>query len=346
MPGWTRKELEASLDLVRTLMMPDWDIHPELMTHTWGVDTKTGRAYPDRTDKNMENWGFSVGKSADYLADYFAYAYKILKNAGLTCEGLTTPGGFGNRVLPQLSQATLEATRDVFNAEIPHYFRHLYVDHRSVAPRIEYATGFEKYYQALRNNKSVADASDPRCVVSIIGCTGDWFGSWDGLQTCETDKYIAADLRGGRLPQVIARGEPAVLVCHWAGIYSNGDETGFRAFRDVVHRLKAAYDNLQWMKLSEIARYWAAKELTEIETTDRGLILRAPYAAPQFTVRFSTPRLLNPQAHAPKIMHAGKPIALTEVKKLLQLTNNTWLREENTLVVCFDLPKGETTIDA
>jgi hypothetical protein len=94
LPGWSRQELEASLELVRTLMMPHWDIHPEMVSHTWAIDTRTGRPYPDRTAAFMENWGFSVGKSADQLGDYLSYALRILKNAGLACEGITTPGGF------------------------------------------------------------------------------------------------------------------------------------------------------------------------------------------------------------------------------------------------------------
>ena len=49
-----------------------------------------------------------------------AYALQILKNVDIPCEGITTPGGFGNQVLPELAQATLEACQDVFNAEIPH----------------------------------------------------------------------------------------------------------------------------------------------------------------------------------------------------------------------------------
>lgn len=28
LPGWSRRALEVSVDLVRTLMAPDWDIHP------------------------------------------------------------------------------------------------------------------------------------------------------------------------------------------------------------------------------------------------------------------------------------------------------------------------------
>ena len=48
-------------------------------------------------------------------------------------------GGFAGRVLPELAQATLQSCRHVFGAEIPHYFRHLFTDNRSVAPRVEYA---------------------------------------------------------------------------------------------------------------------------------------------------------------------------------------------------------------
>ncbi|MFO0953895.1 MAG: hypothetical protein U0835_22615 [Isosphaeraceae bacterium] len=143
----------------------------------------------------MENWRRGpTGKSARPASPTTRqHALKILKNVGLPCEGIT-PGGFGNRVLPELAQGTLQAVRDVFSAEIPHYFRHVFTDERSVAPRVEYASGL--------------DGPDPKCVVSIIGCTGDWFGGWDGL-TPEVDQFITEDGKGGRLPEVIGRGEPA-----------------------------------------------------------------------------------------------------------------------------------------
>ncbi|MGE3820318.1 MAG: hypothetical protein AB7I30_12940, partial [Isosphaeraceae bacterium] len=271
LPGWSLPELKASLDLVRDVMVPDWDIHPEMVSHTRVVDTKTGRAYPEYSERYMENWRWTDGKSVDQLADYLAYALRILKNVGLPCEGVTTPGGFGNRVLPELSQATLESVRDVYGSEIPHYFRHLYTDDRSVAPRVEYASGL--------------DGPDPRCVVSIIGCTGDWFGGWDGLTLGTVDQFITEDGKGGRLPEVIDRGEPAVLVCHWPGIYYNGEETGFAIFQEVVQRLHATYDDLIWMKLSEISRYWAARELTRIDLGPNGASFQAPFACPGFTLK-------------------------------------------------------------
>ena len=170
LPGWTHKQLLDSLELVRTEMMPDWDIHPEMVTHTWVINTKTGHPYPERSPRYQENWRWTDGRSVDELAEYMRYALQILKNVDLPCEGITTPGGFASRVLPELAQATFQSCRDVFSAEIPHYFRHLYASgNRSVAPRVEYASNL--------------DGLNPECVVSIIGCTGDWTGGWDCFAT-------------------------------------------------------------------------------------------------------------------------------------------------------------------
>lgn len=327
MPGWTRKQLEESLELVRRVIAPNWDIHPEMVTHTWVIDIKTGRPFEERSERYMENFGWSVGKSAAELADYMAYALRILKNAGLHCEGITTPGGFGGRVLPELAQATLQAVRDVHRVEIPHYFRHAILDARSVMPRVEYASGL--------------DGPDPRCVVSIIACTGDWFGGWDAVAPGDVDRLITADLKGGRLPEVIRRQEPAIMYCHWPGIYFNGAESGFRIFQETVRRLHAAYDNLTWMKLSEIARYWAARELTAIRLGPDHVALNAPFACPQFTIRFRWPAA---RREPPCLQAGATQMLLQEVAGPLKLESGTWTRQGEEIVACFDLPKGASRL--
>lgn len=324
MPGWTRKELEQSLELVRKQMAPDWDIHPEMISHTWVIDTKTGRAYPERSARFMENWDWTAGRSVDEMADYLSYALRILHNVGLPCEGITTPGGFGNQALPALAQGTLEACRSVYKADIPHYFRHIYTDDRSVVPRVEYASSLH--------------GIDPRCVVSIIGCTGDWFGGWDGLTPGSADLFVTRDLQAGRLCEVIARGEPAIMVCHWPGIYFNGEKLGFRIFQEVVSRLNARFDHLIWMKLSEIARYWAARELTEIECQDGRVRLNAPFAATDFT-------LAIPGASAPPILQTdGQKLQLREVQSALKLEAGMWCRNGEETLACFNLPRGASML--
>jgi hypothetical protein len=326
LPGWTARELEESLALVRSLMLPNWDIHPEMVTHTRVIDTKTGQPYPDHSLAFMENWEWTTGRSVDEIAGYMAYALQILKNVGLPCEGITTPGGFGNRALPQLSQATLESVRDIFSAEVPHYFRHLYDrGPESVAPRVE--------------NASALDTADPRCVVSVIACTGDWTGGWDNTPPGGVDRFITADLQRGRMVDVIQRGEPALMLAHWTGIYWNGEELGLKVFQDVVGRLHARFNNLVWMKVSEIARYWAAKELTQISRDGTGLRFSAPYACPAFTLRIAAA-----SGSLRSFARPGSSLPLKQVNSPLDLSGWTWTRVGQDDIVCVDLPKGASQL--
>ncbi|MBG0859290.1 MAG: hypothetical protein IQL11_07265 [Bacteroidales bacterium] len=320
-PGWTKRELEESLELVRQVIVPNWDIHPEMVSHTRVIDISTGQPYPYATSDYMENWEWSQKKSADELAAYQAYALRILKEAGLPCEGLTTPGGYGGRNQDNLALSTLEAVRDVYGAEIPHYFRDLFTEKgRSVAPQILHPSGL--------------DGPDPKCVVSILGCTGDWFGGWDGLVRGDANRFITEDLSSGRMVEVIDSGEPAIMVCHWPGIYFNGEKIGFNILKEIKKRLDQKYDHLIWMKLSEIARYWAARELTTVTLQKNKLILKAPFAAPGFTVK------LNASVRNPRIQIRGEVKPMARIKDLKALKDETWYAERAGSVLCFNLDKG------
>lgn len=326
LPGWTQAELERSIELVRTIMMPNWDIHPEMVTHTRVIDLKTGHPYPEISLKYMENWDWTTNRSAEEITDYMAYALNILKNIGLNCEGITTPGGFGSRARPQLAKATLESVRSVFKAEIPHYFRDVYESgSTTVAPKVQLVSGI--------------DSNDPRCVVSIFGCTGDWTGSWDCSTPEGADKFITPDLSSGRMVDVIQRGEPAIMVCHWTGIFWNGEERGFKIFQEVVRRLKTRFDNLIGMKLSEIARYWAAKELTGIEKTNDSLQFKAPFSCPDFTVKVKVEK-----NKSPVLSVNGENKKLREVGSEKLLSSDTFTRQGDGIIACFTLSRGKSRL--
>jgi hypothetical protein len=325
-PGWTKRELEDSLKLVRELIMPNWDIHPEMVSHTRVIDIKTGRPYPYPTPEYMENWEWSQTKSADELATYQAYALAILKDAGLNCEGLTTPGGYGSKNQNNLALGTMDAVREVFGAEIPHYFRDLFTEKdKSVAPLVLHPSGL--------------DGTDPKCVVSIIGCTEDWFGDWDGLHPGGADKMITKDLTSGRLVDVIDSGEPAIMVCHWPGLYFNGEHIGFDILKEVKSRLDQKYDNLIWMKLSEISRYWAARELTAITPGSGHITLKAPFSARNFTLAINA-RIKEPQLKT----GGGEPMVFSRVKEQKDLKSGTWFSGKTESIVCFDLEKGTSSL--
>ncbi len=325
-PGWTKQELDNSLNLIRDVIIPNWDIHPEMVSHTRVIDIRTGKPYPYATPDYMENWEWSQTKSVDELTAYQVYALEILKEAGLPCEGLTTPGGYGEHNQNNLALSTLEAIRYVYGAEIPHYFRDVITEKaKSVTPKVLFPTDL--------------DGSDPKCVVSIIGCTDDWFGGWDGLSAGNADNFITEDLKSGRIIEVFESGEPAILVCHWPGIYFNGEKTGFNILKQVKKRLDQKYDNLKWMKLSEIAGYWAAKELTSISSDKNRIMLKAPFSTPGFTIKTST-AFRNPviKGRDKKIT----PLKLVKDKKALKA--GTWYLDKAGSVLCFDLEKGSVEI--
>ncbi len=324
LPGWSRSELRESLRIVREVLQPDWDIHPELISHTRGIDVKTGRPLPQREDGGywMENGGWTEGKSVDEIAAYIAYGLQILKNVDLTCEGFTTPGGFGNPAKANLGAAAIQALRAVYQVELPHYFKYVNLGDTTTQPRVELASGL--------------DSKSPDCVVNVPCGTGDWFGGWDGVSHGDIDesidRFVTPDLQAGRMVELIERDEPAVMLCHWPGIYCNGGEQGFRIFQGAVDRLHEGYrDRIRWMKVSEMARYWAAKELTTISVdTDGTLRFQAPFAAPGFTVRY-------PQQQVTPVV-GGQ--ALRKVDRKTALQPGTWLADGADTIACFDLPKG------
>ena len=328
LPGWSRRDLKESLALVRDLMLPNWDIHPEMITHTRVIDLKTGRPLEPANAATMENSWPQEKKSVDELAEYLSYALKILKNCGLPCEGVTTPGGFGNLVKPELSLAAGEALRDVYGVELPHYFKYVAGGKdESTEPRIEHASGL--------------GTASPRAVVNVPAGTGDWFGGWDGDVKSRGHLYSNDDATSGRMVELIERGAPAVMLCHWPGMYTQGTREGFGDFKKVVVALNTKYrDRTLWMKISEIARYWAARELTAIERKAAGFSLDAPFACPAFTLRVKSKR-----AGPPKVTSAGRSPDLSEVRKARDLVPGSWLRQEDSLTLCLDLPKGRSRLE-
>lgn len=328
LPGWSRSELRASLKLVRDRVMTRFDVHPEMLTHTRVVDIRTGRPLEPVNSATMENSYPQEPKSVDELAEYIGYALRILRNCDLPCEGITTPGGFGNRVKSELSLAVQQAVYDVFGAEIPHYFKYIVGGDRLPVPVLEH----------------VERASDGsyRLTVNVPAGTGDWFGGWDGDRRPEPDRYCTPDASSGRMVQMIERGGPAIMFCHWPGLYCNGSRAGFAAFQRVIKSLHSRFsEKLHWMKLSDIARYAAARELTRIEVAGAELHFDAPFECPEFTVAIQ-----GGDFRLPRLRWSGGQTVFREVRSRALLEEGTWTATESGAVVCFRLPRGRSVLFA
>jgi len=326
LPGWSRRELQQSLRLVRDSLSPDWDIHPEMITHTRVIDLKSGRPFDEISPATMENSYPREKKSVDELAAYLAYALKILRNCDLPCEGVTTPGGFGNLVKSELSLAVQQSVRDLSQTQIPHYFKYVFSGKESTEPRIEHLSGL--------------GTDDVRLTVNIPAGTGDWFGGWQGDAIPEPGRYCNQEATDGRMVELIQRGEPALMLCHWPGMYSNGSKAGFHAFQQVVTALDRRFrDQTVWMKLSGIARYWAAKELTTIRIAGGTVTLEAPFAAPEFTMKVAAEVGADP-----RVIAGDRISVLKKVRTRAQLTGGSWLTDGDGTIVCFNLSQGKSQL--
>ncbi len=328
LPGWSRKQLDDSLALVRDLMLPNWDIHPEMISHTRVIDLKTGRPMAEANAATMENIYPQTDVSVDHLADYLALALRVLKNCGLPCEGITTPGGFGNAVKDKLPIAVHQAVRDVYGSELPHYFKYVRGGDRSTAPTLEYTTPA----------KRIEDLT-----INVPAGTGDWFGGWEGSKQSAPERYSNRDATAGRMVELIERNEPAVMLCHWPGMYCNGTKSGFRAFQSVVTALASRFaDQTIWMKVSEIGRYWAVKETAKIDAVGPGAIeVQSALACDDFTLEVPADGLNQ----TPTITHDGKPTELRRVAAKKDLQADTIAVEQGKRFVCVDLKQGVSRID-
>jgi hypothetical protein len=220
-----------------------------------------------------------------------------------------------------------EAVRDVYGTELPHYFKYVSLGDESVLPKFENVQG--------------ANTDTPSLTVNVPAGTGDWFGGWDGVVESQGHLYSNDDASQGRMVDLIERREPAVMLCHWAGLYCNGLQTGYKQFQKVVLALEQRFkDETQWMKISQIGRYWTAKEFTKIVVVDREVQLKAPYACSDFTLRIESTgtieRLLLEQADT--------KTPIQSVASHAALVANTFCRSDKSLTVCFDLPKGASRL--
>ncbi|MCB0095652.1 MAG: hypothetical protein KDE46_08025 [Caldilineaceae bacterium] len=321
-PDFPRAEYDGWMQVTRDLICPNFDITCEMLTHTHVVDLQTWQF--------TEAWEQFEWRNPDVerLTDYIAASMQIVVDAGLPCQGVTSPGGFGTENEATYAKAIQDAALRVTGDPRPFYLLHV-----NVPPQ-------EWPDVPLWH----VDKAAGRAVASIIGCTDDWFGNWTGYDAGDADLCITADLQGGALPQVLNRELPCVLVSHWPGFYFGGEEVGFDVLKTVKRRLDA-YDpdgtRTRWMTFSEIGRYWMARELSDIqvEAADAGgwrVYIQTNFPTANFTLALEYPSQQVCVGHT----------ALKEVTTRQALVSGTFLVENGRTLCAFDLPEGQTELAA
>jgi hypothetical protein len=311
-PGFPERELTEWLRVTKEILRPNFDLTPEMLTHTRVVDLKTWQL--------TEQWeqGAWVDPPLDLLTDYIATAMQLLRNAGIRCEGVTSPGGFGSRKEEAYAKAVLDASMRVNDNPRPFYFLRLI--HKGL-PDIP--------IRHAQKEKGIA-------IASIVSCAGDWFGA-TGFDTADPDLFITRDLKSGRMPEVLGAERPAIMVGHWPCFYVN-EQVGFRVLKEVKRRLDA-YDpdrmKTLWMKNSEIGHYWMARELSDITEVRGGVRIATNFPALNFT--------LSLDGAASRVQYSAAD--LRRVRSRQGFRSGTFLVEGKKTFVAFDLAAGETLLD-
>ena len=321
LPLFSKDQQESWLKMCREVIVPNYDITPEMITHTFVVDLETLKPI----DPNLwEQWGWNQlpTDQEELVTDYITLACQILHNVGLTPEGVTSPGGFGNP-LDFYAKCAEAAVRKVTGNPTPYFFKRVNGDGGVPTP---------VWYPDREAGTAMGE---------VIACSGDWTGSWTGYGEVNPNKYITSDLQGGRLPAVIDAGDPAVLISHWQGFYGmhDDDRRGFNAFKTVVRRLKERDpdgERTQWRKCSEITNYACAREMAQIQVEAGTIKLDLPVRVPELTLR-----VVDVEVKGVKV--DGRP--LDEAKSRTLFKNDTFYTENGATFVAFDPENRETVVD-
>ena len=321
LPLFSKAQQESWLQMCREVITPAFDITPEMITHTVVVDPKTCKPLESGIWEQYD-WNNLPVDQEELVIDYITTACQILENVGLTPEGVTSPGGFGNP-LDFYAKVVGIAAREVTGNPTPYFFKRISAEGPVETP-VWYA------------NREAGTA-----VGEIIATTGDWTGSWTGYGEVSVDKYITADLQGGCLPATIDAGDPAVLISHWQGFYGlhNDDRRGFNAFKTVVRRLKERDPNgerTQWRKCSEITNYACAREMAEMMVEANTIRLDLPVRVPDLTLCLTGVDVRGVSVDGKDLTRAGNRASFK---------GNTFFTENNTTFVAFNPTHRQSAIE-
>lgn len=276
--GYDTGEMRAWIALAQEFIMPQFDIHCEILTHTNALDLKTWRM------REESEHGWMETQDEATLTEYFTTAMRILGEAGLPNNGLTQPCTYsGDEAM--YARAILAAEKAVNGRKVSHNFLHLDSVAHAVPPRITHL-----------------DSEAGEAIVSIWAATNDYVWNTqarDGSErsmTPETlaDRFLTADGQGGRLAELLRGGGPLVLVTHWQSLYSNSLRLGLRAYQEMAARVASLLgDRVQWRKLSDITNQFLAARTArfEVHSTLRELeiTVTAPFSTDILTVSIPTP---------------------------------------------------------
>lgn len=237
------RHLQGFLSIVREKIAPRFDITPEILTHFSACRVgKRGFAH-----LYEDEW--VARASVEEMTDYFALAFEILRDVGLTANGMTSPWNTGKGNESNYARAIGAAQWRVHRRLRTWYFLHCMGKDTPCAPWVTHR-----------------DCRTGQVVVTIPALTNDPF--WNTQRPMATtrraaraaaragvDALLDASGRKGRIPEIVAANCPVTLLTHWQSLYSDGTCAGLWGLELLLIRLQKHYGGeLQWATCSELAK--------------------------------------------------------------------------------------------
>ncbi|MBA3945492.1 MAG: hypothetical protein H0X37_13115 [Herpetosiphonaceae bacterium] len=325
--GCDMGEITRWLDMVRADVVPNFDITPEILTHTRALDLSSGTML----EQSEQAW--MADQSQATLAAYMSAAMRILQKAGFVAAGITQPVSFsGSR--SDYAQATLEAVRSVGGPAVTFHF---------IDEHIEGPPFWDPKVVLLDRERGEA-------VVNIANTCRDYCWNtqqplaWSAAEV--VDRFITADGRAGRLVELIAGDGWLITVCHWQSIFSDGSRAGLMALDVAFARLaQHVGPRLLWMKNSEIAQYQAATAAcaVTIRPLDGGIEVEfdAAIPCPDFTFSLLHTADARREAAVVRQVEGGAAETLVPMRdEGVLLPPGHWHQTGEGVGVCMPLQRG------
>ena len=321
LPLFSRQQQEDWLRMCRELIVPSFDITPEMMTHSVVVDPKTCRPVEPQLWEQYD-W-VELPDDEELVTEYIAAACRILVNVGLTPTGVTSPGGFGGQSLDLYARATGTAVRQTTGVPTPFFFQRITAEGTDIETPVWYA-----------------DAACGTATGEIIASTNDRTGSAFGYGEADADYYLTEDLQGGRIAELVAAGQPVVFCSHWQGFYGlhDDDRRGFNVLKTMLGRLKQLDPDgtlTRWRTCSEITNYACMRETARLEVDGRSIRLHLPVLTPELTLRVSGVR-------ASGVTVDDAPLKRAAAKAAFK--SGTYWIDGDTTLLAFDPGSRETAV--
>lgn len=242
--GVDNRDMTEWLNGVKERLIPAFSVGPEMLTHNKAIDLKTG----EKLSMNEYKWASNQNEKT--LTPYVEKALSMLKEAGISSCGVTSPWSFGIEVEEEYIKAISNAVYQNNGSKNAWYFLHC------LKPTVKNAKPW------------VAYENGGRCVVSIPGTTKDHF--WQTINTPDdseafvcsiADALITEDGKNGEIISVLENGGYPIILTHWQSLVSNGSGVGIKALTLVADRInKNLSDRVCWMSFEEIMNQVASNK--------------------------------------------------------------------------------------